>query len=59
MGNSQAFVDCSLLKTFRLRPPVPMMARQRHIDKPARPRVGVLSLEAMIDLIVCWTRATD
>jgi hypothetical protein len=37
------------LKTFKLLPPVPMMARQRHIDRPARPRVGVLSREAMID----------
>ena len=49
MGRSQAFFDCSLLKTFKLLPPVPIMARQRHIDRPARPRVGVLSREAMVD----------
>ena len=49
MGRSQAFFDCSLLKTFKLLPPVPMMARQRHMDKPARPRVGVLIRDAMVN----------
>ena len=51
-GSSQSSVWCSSLKMFRLRPAVPIMAIDRHMDSTAKASVGVRIAEAMVKISI-------